>query len=95
LKELENDTIIENILKRIEKLNFSKYFSLKYTKGIYSHFVKKLKAKDISIEQVENDIKSLNDKSNLKKSHTKKPYNMITYSDRPVSFEKMLRNNRK
>lgn len=95
LRESENDNLIDILLSKIEKLQVQKYFSLKYTKGNYSNFVKKLKSKDIAIEKIEKDLKSLSEKPKTNKINLKKNYTTKSYSDSPISFEKMLRNNRK
>jgi hypothetical protein len=52
-----------------------------------------LKNKEIPIEQIENNLKSLSGKT--KKTYSNKRYVTNSYSDKPISFEKMLRNNRK
>jgi hypothetical protein len=87
--------LIDNIISRIDKLEVQKYFALKYSKGNYSMFIERLRNKEIAIEKIEKDLRTLSEKTKTKKTHLKKNYTTNSFSDKPISFEKMLRNNRK
>ena len=79
---MEKEIIVNNILKRINRIENSKQFlASKYTRGSYDMFLNKLTNSQINFDEVENDLQCIAEENEKRQSkNPQQMSNRLTYN---------------
>jgi hypothetical protein len=95
-EDIDSEVVYTNIIKRINMINAKSYFAKKYGIGSFETFKSRLFNNEISLEELEDEIKKLFEKFRNRRNQSVPTKRKSASNERytsPLKFEKLLRMN--